>query len=270
MNNLKKYYLNLLSSQEKEQVIKDIRDLTVLEINQDTKLIFAVDSDGGIGSKELDAVQVDNELLGYFAARVPLFEIIAANSRPLFVIDALCVEMENFGEKIIAGIKKACSRAGFPGLYITGSTEENVPTRQTGVGLTAAGVITGADWTIGSSQRGDILGLAGVPKSAPEDEVRIDDSEIISFADLLKIRESPKVRDVLPVGSKGVKFEIKELCDSADLTYELNSNNKTDSLKLSYSAGPATCLVFTAADKNTAVNLNNQLQAPVTVLGRIK
>lgn len=260
---LKTFYKGGLESSE---LVVTVRDLTVLLLSSEESLLLAVDSDGGIGSKEMDVVQVENWETGYFAARVPLMEILSANARPLLVVDALTVEMEETGRQIITGIEKILTEAGMPDLPITGSTEENVPTKQTGIGVIVLGVISSKNWMIGSSHQDDLVAAAGIPKSGPEYKIKPDDKEILSLPDLRRLREFPDVYDVLPVGSKGIGFEVGELAGEAGLSFNCCKTN----LDFEQSAGPSTCVIFTIKNRDSLNKIENQIKAPVKIIGKMK
>ena len=59
---------------------EQVRDLTKIALGGGFSLVIAVDSDGGIGSRDHDIVRVPEYVLGRFAARVPLMEIIACGA----------------------------------------------------------------------------------------------------------------------------------------------------------------------------------------------
>ncbi len=263
MNLIEKFHINRV---ENENFISQERDLTRIKIDEKTSLLLAVDSDGGIGNKKGDPVQVPPETLGRFAVRVPLMEIIAASSQPLMIIDALTVEMEDTGKRIIAGIKDMCRKANADSLPITGSTEENVPTQETGIGIMVLGTMVREDWTIGSSRKGDLIAAAGIPKSAPEFEVRLDDEEIISFKELQFLRQQDGVRDILPVGSKGIRHEMSELAHTAGC----NFNEMGTNIDLERSGGPATCVIFSAADKKVLAEVRGKINATINEIGETK
>ncbi|MFW6266462.1 MAG: AIR synthase related protein [Halanaerobiales bacterium] len=249
-----------------KKIIDFVRDLTIIHVNADESLLLAVDSDGGIGSKEMDVVKVKDHEIGYFAARVPLMEVMAANARPMLVVDALSVEMKNTGEGIIAGIKELLKEADMPDLPITGSTEENIPTSQTGVGVVVLGIIDKRRWTIGSSARGDLVGVAGIPKSGPEHEVKASDVEILKLQDLQKLRNTSGVHDVLPVGSKGIDFESKELAGAGGLFFEKLESE----IDFQQSGGPSTSVIFSAENKEILEKIRGQISAPVNIIGQLK
>lgn len=244
------------------------RDLTLLDLlpGGDQYLVVACDSDGGIGSKPHDAVKASEELAGTFAVRVPLFEVIACGAEPFLVVDCLSVEMAGAGERIIAAIKSYAARAGIvrPEQF-TGSTEDNVPTVQTGIGVTVLGLADKARFSPGTSERGDAVLCAGVPKSAPRHRLALDDPEVLSIEDLIALRASPHVRDVLPVGSKGVLREAGELARSASLRFVPADGHGLDPEQ---SAGPSTCVLLSVSPEGVG-EVSDLVSAPVGDIGTL-
>ncbi len=248
------------------EVVRRLRDLSVVELDQDYSLIVSCDSDGGIGGKKDDVVRVEPWIVGYFGARVPMMEILAVGGKPILLINTLAVEMEPSGKEIISGIRRLCREAGFPDLPLNGSTEENVPTRQTGIGVTILAFTVNDGFPPGSSQPGDVVAVAGVPKSGPTYDVRPNDPEILSLKALAALRHTSKVRDILPVGSRGIACESRELARSAGLKFH-EAPNDAD---LNRSAGPSTCVVFSAANEDCISAVHRKITAPVQVIGSLK
>lgn len=254
------YMTNLLGHLQK------IRDLTVIDINETQYMVVACDSDGGIGSKELDAVQVPEEILGAFAVRVPLFELIASGVTPMLVAGCLSVEMAGTGEKLIQAIKSYARRAGLiDDLQFTGSTEDNVPTLQTGIGITVLGVVAKTSFYPGSARVGEVIACAGIPKSAPEHEVRLDDPDMVTIEELIALRRMTDVSDMLPVGSKGLLYEANQLAKSAGLTFVQRQDTCLD---LFQSGGPSTCVLFAASSEHIET-IREALQAPIEIIGSL-
>ena len=262
MNFLRDFYDGLLTF---EEVVEKKRDLTLFKLSSDFSLMIACDSDGGIGNKEHDLVKVENWLTGYFGARVALMEVLAARGKPWLLIDTLAVEMDPAGREIIAGIKKACTEAGLSGLPLTGSTEDNIPTVQTGIGVTVLAIVKHNQLPVGSSQKGDLVAVAGIPKSGPRFRIEPQDPELISLSDLRRLRKMPGVHDLLPVGSKGVAYEAGELAKSAGLRLR---QAQTD-LDLLRSGGPATCVVFSLMSNDVLQTIKKAIGAPVNFLGEL-
>ncbi len=250
------------------------RDLTLVRLAGPYYLVIACDSDGGIGPKPHDTVKVPGYLVGRFAARVPLMEMLASGARPLVLVDALSVELEPTGKEIIKGVRFEAGLAGIEGEgAVTGSTEDNVPTVATGVGVTVIGLAEEHRLRPGTAAPDDIIAAVGVPKSAPGDAVTIDDPEIADVPTVMKLAHMAMVHDILPVGSKGIEYEARQMAASAGLGVILTPD---PGLNIRKSAGPATCvLVSVPAGKDgspprRALNeISRAVGKPVALVGRL-
>jgi hypothetical protein len=216
--------------------VRRVRDLLVL----DGTLVVASDSVGGIGPKPADSVAADAVTVAHFALRVPLLEVLCAGARPIAVVDALCVEYEPTGRTMIEEIRRLAAEAGVPAEAVTGSTEENVVTRATGVGVTVLGRLPSEDAVGGGSRPGDVVVCAGLPLSAPRDEIVIGHPGQVSVRAVRAALASGLVHDALPVGSRGLAWEVPELARSAgsEFTWLESPVSRTDS------GGPASCVLF--------------------------
>lgn len=243
--------------------IKKLRDLTMVHISDDQELVIACDSCGAIGNKEMDIVKTTPEIVGYFTCRVPLAEVIAIGAEPITVINTLSVEMNDTGKGIIQGIKRAISPLGLPeDIIVTGSTEENFPVCQTGIGVTIIGIINKDKWQKPITRSGYLAVVAGLPKVGQE---VLDDEErtIISPRVIKELRKIEDVGEIVPVGSKGVIHEIKEIAKTNYISYKLNDKLLVD---INKSAGPATCAVITI-DRTKLEDLKANCPVPVNVVG---
>lgn len=220
-------------------IIKKHRDLTLIDINKDQRLVISCDSSGGIGEKENDIIKTSPEIVGYFGAQVALMEIIAFGADPSLVVNTLSVEMDDTGSRIIAGIKKALKALNLDDeKVITGSTEENFPVSVTGLGITAIGIINKNDWKKPKTSSGMIGVAIGSPKVG--DEVLADIEQVMDISKLMDLREKNYISEILPVGSKGILYELKEMAKWNNLDLILEKNI---SLDLEKSGGPSTCLI---------------------------
>lgn len=220
---------------------KQVRDLTVLTLSDDLMLVVAVDSDGGIGPKPGDVVKVSGVEAGRFAMRVPLMEILACGAVPVAAFDCLTVEMEPTGKTIISGVREELRSIGLSEHFpLSGSTEDNVPTRQTGIGVMVLGIVQSGDFRPGTSKKHDVVFCIGVPKSGPKDTVSLNDPSIATSAAVASVRLLDHVHDILPVGSKGILYEANEMAKSAELHFESSPSCTID---LERSAGPSTCFI---------------------------
>lgn len=246
--------------------VRQVRDLVVTEFTDDFWMVSACDSDGGIGPKEMDTIYSTGYELGRLGARVPIMEILASGAVPVLALDLLAVEMEPTGKEIIRGVKDESILAGMSDrIIVSGSTEDNVKTVQTGMGVVIIGLVQKKDFRPGNSGMGDVVVCIGSPKSAPEFKVKYSDPEI---ADPQTIRELSKlnfIHDILPVGSKGIKHEFAELAKSAGLVPVYNENNKVD---VSKSGGPSTCCLISLPGEMITI-LKERINKPIFEIGKL-
>jgi len=264
---LEKYKALKEQNNDKTFKTRGVRDLLITELTENFWMITTCDSDGGIGSKKYDIIFSPAYDLGRLAARVPIMEMLASGALPVIVVDTLCVEMDPTGKEIIKGIRDEVNEAGLNGdLVVTGSTEDNVNTDQTGVGVVVVGFIEKNDFRPGRSLEGDLVVCLGIPKSAPEYKVHFTDDEIANTKLLKQLNSFDFIHDVLPVGSKGISYEFRELATSANLS-PFYYNDIT--LDLTKSGGPSTCcLVSFQIDK--LKQLKEKIDKPITVIGELR
>ncbi|PEJ56183.1 hypothetical protein CN692_18595 [Bacillus sp. AFS002410] len=250
------------------------RDLTLMQIDSNRYFTIACDSCGGIGMSELDYIKVDEEIVGYLTAKLCLVETLAFRSKPTVLINTLCVEMDGRGKRIINGIEKAIKEYNEANFYeddleinITGSTEENIPTKQTGLGITLMGEIF-HPFNRKEVSSGDAVILIGYPKVGQEvvEDLNENKNEIINFHSLKQLTSHKEVSDVLPIGSKGVLFELNQLMETNNKEVKLLDQT---SIQLHKSAGPATC-ALAIIKKESIEELNRLISQPLTLLGEIK
>lgn len=244
--------------------ISKFRDLTIIDINDDQVMVISCDSAGAIGNKEKDIVKVEPEIVGYFTAQVALMEMLAIGAKPITIVNTLSVEMDDTGKRIIEGIKRVVEPLDFSDVdIITGSTEENFPVCQTGMGITIIGIIDKKNWDRPKARANTLVAVVGVPKIGNE---IIEDKgrEILSISHLLELKNNPSIHEILPVGSKGILYELKEMARTNNLSYCLDDEIALD---IERSAGPATCAII-SIDEGEYNNLKNFFPIPVERIGR--
>lgn len=244
--------------------ITKYRDLTLIDINKEQILVISCDSSGGIGDKENDVVKVPPEVVGYFTAQVGLMEILSFGAKPITIVDTLSVEMEDTGYKIIEGIKEALEPLEFDiSNLITGSTEENIPVTQTGIGITIVGIIDKDKWKKPTTTGGLFAAVVGLPKVG--DEVSEDNKRtIMDVGKLLKLKEKDYIKEILPVGSKGILHELNEMAKTNNINFELEDNLNVDIKK---SGGPSTCVIISIEEEKYEM-FKNDFSIPVNKIGR--
>lgn len=213
------------------------RDLAFICIN-DEVLVIACDSCGGVGNKERDLVKVSPEVVGYYTTHVALAEILAIGAQPLMVVNTLSVEMDDTGKAILNGINEALMPLGLD-VLVTGSTEENFPMCQTGIGVTIIGAIDKETWVRPTSRPGDVVVSLGLSKVGHE--VILDGGrETLTIEHLLRLKELSYIHEIIPVGSKGILHEFMEMARLNHLEYVLDKDLCVD---IRRTAGPATCAI---------------------------
>ena len=219
------------------------RDLELLPIDPDRSLVIACDSCGGIGSKSSDSVRVPPQVVGRLTARVVLMEILSTGAAPIALTAAICNEPDPTGEGLLEGIRQSMSEAGFPELPLTISTEKNIPTQQTAIGLTAMGILDNRTLEARRSKIGCRVYTAGIPKVGQE--LAQDESEIADFTTLKQLLLASAVKEIWPVGSRGILAEGTDLAANAGGRLKLKQG-VIHAIDIHKSAGTCTTLLFTS------------------------
>jgi hypothetical protein len=242
------------------------RDLRIFQFTPNDLIVVGCDSSGAIGPKPLDQLKVDGYIVGKFAARVALMEVISTGAQPLCVVDNLSVELDPTGLEILRGVRDEASQAGLdPHLAVTGSAEKNFKTDQTGIGVTVVGVCKKEQLRIGTSKAGDVLAAVGCPAVGSEVLPGEEKGVNATISDLNKLLRLPFVHEVIPVGSEGIQREIKVLTESSNLKFTSNPSSR---VHLEKSAGPATVLLASLPENRTAY-LEGLFEKPVNVVGTL-
>ncbi|MGM0436906.1 MAG: AIR synthase related protein [Bacillota bacterium] len=221
------------------------RDISIVDIGSNRSLVIACDVSGGIGPKIRDKIEVSGEMVGHYTTRVALMEVLAVGAEPISIIDTLSVEYNPTGKSIIKGIEKALEEVKFDKKMINGSTEDNIETDETGVGITVIGIIEKEKLKISCTKKGNILVSIGLPLVGKEvlecPEMRAD------IFDLQKLKEKKYINEIMVVGSKGIKYEAELIAEMSDLKVSYKQGLNLDIEK---SAGPATVILVSLAQEN--------------------
>ncbi|WP_163541352.1 AIR synthase related protein [Occultella kanbiaonis] len=225
-----------------------VRDLLVLDGGG--PLVIACDSVGGIGPKPADTFRADPWTTAHFATRVPLLEVLCTGAQPVVVVNTLSVARAGIGEEMIAAVRQLATRVGVTPDGVTGSTEDNVATNATGIGVTVVAALpAGAGPLGGGSRAGDVVLCAGLPRSAPEFTLYSGHPDLVDLAEVRAAVASGLVHDALPVGSKGLSWEGPQLAASAGLTIRWRAARPVD---LGASGGPSSCVLLACAAPDEA------------------
>ena len=234
--------------------VRPVRDLLI--VDGSPPLVIACDSVGGIGPRPADLVRVPADVVAHFAARVPLLEVLCSGARPVALINTLCHDMAE-ATVFIDTFRAVASEVGIRPEAVTGSTEENVPSPATGVGVTVIGTLKG-DLLTGGGRPGDVVICVGWPRSAPHDEVFIGHPDIVPLSTVQALVTTGAVHDALPVGSRGIGYEAGQLAGSAGCALAWLAHP----LPLDASGGPASCVLL-ACDPASVPDLRNAVPGHV-------
>ncbi len=224
------------------------RDLSLVQINATTSLVIACDSSAGIGEKPLDAVQIDPAITAAYSLRVPLLELLCFGARPIAVVNTIGNEMAPTGNQVISGLKSELAKAGFTDIPLNGSTEDNMPTKTTSIGVTVIGQIDMKDILVMRSKDPLIVYQLGIPYVG--EAVKAHLTTIFSYDQVRAIRAHSAVVDMLPVGSKGIANELAQMAHTH--AAKISADVDLQAADFTKSAGPATVLLVAvvATDKD--------------------
>ena len=224
-------------------MIERYRDLVII-YEENIAFVISCDSLGAIGNKENDILKVDEEIVGRTTLKVALSELLSVGATPLVISDTLSVEMHPTGEKILKGIKKELEENGL-NVVLTGSTEENFSTSMTGIGITAFGRARKEDLKIKKARKGMYVALIGYPRVGSE---VLGAEDVMTLKDYIKISQTKEVVEAVPVGSKGIAYELQVLEDLYGFRIKKDDGLNIDLFK---SAGPATCCLVVYREEDT-------------------
>ena len=241
------------------------RDVEVVAINPEQLLVASCDSCGAIGMKDLDELQISWSITGRLTTRVALLEVLATGAVPLMMTVAISNEPYPTGEGILEGVKEEFASAGLT-IPMAISTEKNMNTQQTGLGISMIGVVEKDRLRIGTSQSGDEVYCLGLPKVGPEIS-NPEDREIVQVNHIRVLLESQGIHDIIPVGSRGIRIEAQQLASNSNSGLIVDPNCRLD---LDKSAGPSTCVLFTSSSPVLFDLTTSGLERlPITKIGKL-
>ena len=247
--------------------LRRFRDLTLVSLIGDLHLVIACDSNASIGEKPNDGLAKPYSEVGISALKVPMMEVLAAGAVPLLIINALCMEMDPSGRKFIETMSGELIRCGYdPSMMLTGSTEDNVLTLQSGIGITVIGVASEEKLSLGQAQEKDVVLCVGNPKGGVVIPYAEGEPDIASISTVQSLKEVSAIHELLPVGSKGVVYEANELAKTAGFIFRLNDD--PPDINLYQSAGASTA-VLAAVPASQVSSVANAVSVPVYEIGTI-
>lgn len=246
--------------------VEKVRDLSIIHLIGDIKLVIACDSNASNGEKINDTHKNNYEETAVSALKVPLMEVLSTGAIPLVIANNLCVEMNPSGKRIIEAMKNELEDAGlWDSIQLTGSTEDNMVTTQTGIGVTVIGIVTMDNYKVGKTQAGDIVMSVGLPQSGIEVPYSERDYNVAKISTVKKLRELEYVHEILPIGSRGALYEANELARICGFKFKQYDECEID---LYTSAGSSTAVLVSIHPDNIN-KLIEDMDIPVYRIGEI-
>ncbi|MGQ9622122.1 MAG: hypothetical protein ACUVTO_01530 [Candidatus Caldatribacteriaceae bacterium] len=235
------------------------RDVLILPL-QEEELLVACDVLGGIGPKAYDVLPAPLEIAAQFTTRVALAEILALGGEPLALSLTLSIEPYPFLEEAKKGIMEELRSIGLEELPIIVSTEKNMKTLATGLGVTVVGKRLKPKRE--EAQEGTLYAL-GAP--AVGEEVLRNIERVADLRDIALLRRAFPNVPIVPVGSQGILHEALlflvgsglHLCLRPPFPYSLYQ-----------SCGPATVILFVSQEKEEV--LKTLVRKPLWVVGELR
>ncbi|MGD2066497.1 MAG: ribbon-helix-helix protein, CopG family [Candidatus Bathyarchaeota archaeon] len=241
-------------------------DVSIMKMPTGHAIVVGASSSGGVGSKPMDNLKIDEWIVGKFLARVASMDVASTGAFPISASVTLGVEKEPTGNEILEGIRKEIRVIGLePSQVMKENTEENFETIQTGAGITVVGLANEDELRIGKTVPGDLIVAVGKPKVRNEVIPAEARNEIANIKDVTALARKRFVHDIVPVGSYGIIHEAQTLAYSIGRQLKIKENTELD---LTKSAGPAT-VVLTTINKKKFDELTYFIRKPINIVGEI-
>lgn len=242
------------------------KDLSFDPISEEEVLVCACDVSASIGYKPNDIIQINPSITAAFSLRVAMLELMAINAKPFLLFNLCGNEWENTGKLFYQGIKNELELAGYPNLTINGSTEENMETCMSSIGVTLLGRAEYKNLKIRKVQSGQSCFQCGLPYSGHALIEHLQD--VPTYDDVRKLRSSEIVSEIVPIGSKGALNEAHQTAEANNMVFTPLSLSKQSLDIAKSSGGPATSLLV-VADRELEEELEHTF-AYVTEIGKIE
>ncbi len=240
------------------------RDISFYPISRRRLLVFARDAAGGIGAKPDDFEQASPASVGYFCTRVVLFEVLTVNAVPCSISCTLSVEREPTARCLLDGINQQLNEENLiNSIALTISSENNFPTLQTSLGVTAAGLASRRGFSRERIGEGDQVVQLG--ECLVGSDARMDHPGMVDLRTVRSLMRDRLVHEVIPIGSGGVEGETAQLA-ARGVTVVMEHGPE-----LRRSGGPATAALVVASPRLDVARFANQPRGtlPIRSIGRV-
>lgn len=194
-----------------------LRDLNYFSFDG-TMLVFACDSSGSVGQAPSDRFPETPEQSGVAQIKVPLSEMIGCGAEVLAVYMDFCYGETAFHKGFLKGLLGEMRSVGLSESQLSVQYGAPFKAQYSASGATAVGLIKEGAMRAGSSQAGDVVYAVGLPieKDFHEKQLSV---EIVN-----KIAKLSCIHEILPCGSRGIRYEAGELAATSGLTFREGSN----------------------------------------------
>jgi len=224
------------------------RDVITYPLNENHLMVTGCDSCGSIGNKVSDTISVDASVVGYVTARVALLEVLTLGAHVVGVTVPISNEPEPTGRQVLEGVKRCMEDFEVEAPVLT-SMEKNMETSMTAVGVVVNGIAKSLKQ--GGACCGDQIFVIGRP-SVGEDVIKYGD-ELLNAESVKSLLKYNGVKELLPVGSKGIGYELRQMMLAHGCEYEIVEEHGLD---LDKSCGPSSAaIVIVSGDKSIALNI---------------
>lgn len=235
------------------------RDVAIVPVpfQDHVEIVIACDNSGSIGMKQADDVTVPYETVGYYSFRVAYMECVAAKAVPF------SVTIHNFsGDEawfpLVDGVKVGMNELGIEELAITGSTETNFTLSQSAVGITVLGRrLKDCEQPLCLNEQ---LGVAVIGRPLVGQEVIEQREDVAPLQLFQEFSEQEFIVTIVPVGSKGISYEVEQIFPDQPFTY-------TCELGMKRTSGPATSfiIVYLQSEREKVEQLAGKWFYPIEV-----
>lgn len=216
--------------------MKKYRDISILDDSGDQVWLVACDSVAAIGEKLHDQLSVSLEMTAQSMVRVALMEVLSLKAQPQLLVYLSNNEWEPTTRRALAAMQEELAKAGLADLAINGSSEDNMTTSMTAMGVTLLAKGHRSDLLMAKVQPGDWAFLLGRPLVGQK--VISQWEHLLSYQALLDLMNLP-VSEVVPIGSQGAYQEALQVAAANQLHFTRTSQEEV----LDQSAGPATAFL---------------------------
>jgi hypothetical protein len=207
--------------------------------------IVTIDNAGCIGEKELDEVQAPNPIVANFTARTALLEQWCAGAEPVQILISNFTG-ESAWQSYVDGINELFDQLNLPTPPITGSTETNFSSKQSGLSLT----MLGTQNKIPNCSDCQFF-VVGQPMIGPD--ILAYPTKVAQLHELYPLLKEDFIQAIWPTGSKGIGAELDRFV----------GHNWTCEIDVQCSAGPSSVVIIAVKPKDVEYVITH-ISSPIT------